>query len=299
MITRRRMLGSGALVCACHALPMELALADTRPAAEAASPLRELGYDAVKLGAGLMREQFEHQQQLFLTMDDDRLLKPFRVRAGLDAPGADMGGWYDASPDFHIDPNDWGSANWHGFIPGHSFGQYMSGLARGYAVTGDAPTLAGLRLREAGILERNLDDQVAALKAYFAVIKHAPDNRDAASAVVRLGARHGKWAEVATAMFVHLRATSRIDDDLFQQVEQIAIETGATDDMIRFLSSAIDQGGVPWPVEVNPRYSASVEVVSISAGSRCHVPTHAPATGAPAASVTRPTRSPPGNTGIT
>jgi hypothetical protein len=48
-----------------------------------------------------------------------------------------MGGWYDQSSDFHIDPNDWNSANWHGFIPGHSFGQYVSGLARGYAATGN------------------------------------------------------------------------------------------------------------------------------------------------------------------
>jgi hypothetical protein len=45
-----------------------------------------------------------------------------------------MGGWYDNSPEF--DP--YGS--FHGFIPGHSFGQYLSGLARAYAVTGAKPT---------------------------------------------------------------------------------------------------------------------------------------------------------------
>ena len=42
--------------------------------------------------------------------------------------------------DFLIDPNDWSKANWHGFIPGHSFGQYVSGLARGYASTRDTAT---------------------------------------------------------------------------------------------------------------------------------------------------------------
>jgi DUF1680 family protein len=84
--------------------------------------------------------QFEQQQRLFLGIDDDALLKPFRLRAGQEAPGMDMGGWYDQSADFHIDPNDWSAANWHGFIPGHSFGQYMSGLARGYAITGDDQT---------------------------------------------------------------------------------------------------------------------------------------------------------------
>lgn len=102
--------------------------------------LKELPYSAVQWGDGPMREQFEQQQKLFMGLDDDRLLKPFRVRAGLDAPGADMGGWYDQSSDFFIDPNDWSKANWHGFIPGHSFGQYVSGLARGYAITRDAAT---------------------------------------------------------------------------------------------------------------------------------------------------------------
>ena len=91
----------------------------------------------VQLGESLLLRQFNDQQHLYLSIDDDVLLKPFRQRAGLAAPGADMGGWYDDSRDFHIDPNDWGSANWHGFIPGHSFGQYLSGLARGYAMTQD------------------------------------------------------------------------------------------------------------------------------------------------------------------
>jgi len=59
---------------------------------------------------------------------------PFRQREGMPAPGPDMGGWYDNSDDFS--PPD----NFHAFIPGHSFGQYLSGLARAYAVTGSKPT---------------------------------------------------------------------------------------------------------------------------------------------------------------
>lgn len=136
-ISRRQLLGQGcALVCACHA---RARFAFAKEAA-AAPALKELPYSAVQLGEGPMRDQFEQQQRLFLGIDDDKLLKPFRVRAGLDAPGADMGGWYDQSSDFLIDPNDWSKANWHGFIPGHSFGQYVSGLARGYAATRDAAT---------------------------------------------------------------------------------------------------------------------------------------------------------------
>lgn len=66
-----------------------------------------------------------------LAMDEDALLRPFRLAAGLPAPGPAFGGWYDPSP--HFAP----VKDMRGFIPGHSFGQYMSSLARGYAVTGD------------------------------------------------------------------------------------------------------------------------------------------------------------------
>jgi DUF1680 family protein len=136
-ISRRQLLGQGgALVCVCRSARFAFA----QDAAAATPLLKELPYSAVQLEAGPMREQLEAQQQLFLGIDDDKLLKPFRLRAGMDAPGEDMGGWYDQSADFHVDPKDWSTANWHGFIPGHSFGQYVSGLARGYAITRDAAT---------------------------------------------------------------------------------------------------------------------------------------------------------------
>jgi len=81
-----------------------------------------------------MLEQFRHNHSLFLNLTEDRLLKPFRQIAGLPAPGEEMGGWYSPSSDF--DP----PKNMTGYIPGHSFGQYVSGLARAYAVTGDRAT---------------------------------------------------------------------------------------------------------------------------------------------------------------
>ncbi|MBP2161350.1 MULTISPECIES: beta-L-arabinofuranosidase domain-containing protein [Asticcacaulis] len=141
MTTRRSFLQYGsALLCAC-ATPVSAAARQSRfPRfkAELAPP----SYAQVALGPGRLQTQLSHQHSLFMGIDNDRLLKPFRVRAGQPAPGADMGGWYDASDDFHIDPNDWSTANWHGYIPGHSFGQYMSGLARAYAITGDAATKA-------------------------------------------------------------------------------------------------------------------------------------------------------------
>ena len=92
------------------------------------------GYSDVQLLDGPLREQFAHNHDVFLHLDEDALLKPFRQRAGMPAPGPDMGGWYDNADDFN--PPE----NFHGFVPGHSFGQYLSGLARACAVTGDRPT---------------------------------------------------------------------------------------------------------------------------------------------------------------
>jgi hypothetical protein len=138
-LTRREFFGQGgAMACAC-AIPAGIAHA----AHVVASPtLRELAHGDVRLDDSPLLHQFDQQQRLFAGLDDDALLKPFRSRAGLATPGADMGGWYDNATDFHVDPADWSKANWHGFIPGHSFGQYVSGLARGQAVRADMATRA-------------------------------------------------------------------------------------------------------------------------------------------------------------
>jgi len=97
-------------------------------------PIRTFDYSQVELLPGPMRQQFDTNHEFFLRLNEDSLLKPFRQLAGLAAPGEDMGGWYDIDPAFN------GHGSFHGFIPGHSFGQYLSGLARGYAVTGNKPT---------------------------------------------------------------------------------------------------------------------------------------------------------------
>src|SRR6516165_6900269 len=100
----------------------------------AAATLPVFGYSQVQLLDGPFRQQFDQNHQLFLHLDEDGLLKPFRQKAGLPAPGPDMGGWYSFSDEFNT------KDNFTGFIPGHSFGQYLSGLARAYAVTGSKPT---------------------------------------------------------------------------------------------------------------------------------------------------------------
>jgi uncharacterized protein len=104
------------------------------PASAITPPLSTFKYSEVQLLDGPLKEQFDHNHDLFLHLNEDALLKPFREREGMAAPGPDMGGWYDNADDFS--PPE----NFHAFVPGHSFGQYVSGLARAYAVTGHKPT---------------------------------------------------------------------------------------------------------------------------------------------------------------
>jgi len=106
--------------------------------------LAQFDYKDVQLLDGPMLEQFKHNHNLFLNLDDDKLLKPFRQLVGLPAPGEDMGGWYTPSSKF--DP----PKDMTGYIPGHSFGQYLSGLSRAYAATGDKATQAKVHRLVAG-----------------------------------------------------------------------------------------------------------------------------------------------------
>ncbi len=107
------------------------ALTDKPIVTLAPTKLFQFEYADVQLLEGPMLEQFRHNVDLFLNLPEDNLLKPFRQLAGQPAPGEDMGGWYSPSPDF--DP----PRNMTGYVPGHSFGQYLSGLARAYAATGN------------------------------------------------------------------------------------------------------------------------------------------------------------------
>ncbi|MGA7340733.1 MAG: beta-L-arabinofuranosidase domain-containing protein [Terracidiphilus sp.] len=132
--SRRTFLKTGAALAAASLAKARIASAVSSAQAAGPAPLDQFDYGDVQLMEGPMLRQFENNHVLFLAIDEDMLLKPFRLRAGMPAPGEDMGGWYDDSLDF--DPH----GDFHGFIPGHSFGQYLSGLARAYAVTGSKPT---------------------------------------------------------------------------------------------------------------------------------------------------------------
>jgi uncharacterized protein len=119
--TRRQILKTAAAAAATRALPAFAAA--TRPAFQP-TVFDEVEYSQVELAAGPMQTQFEQNHELLLDMDEDGLLRPFRVREGLPAPGEEMGGWYST----------------YGFAPADPFGQWISSLARMYAVTGDQAT---------------------------------------------------------------------------------------------------------------------------------------------------------------
>lgn len=93
-----------------------------------ANLLDVFGYGDVDLAPGRAQTQFEQTQSVLMSLNEDGLLKPWRLRAGLPAPGPEMGGWYDEVP-LQRAPS-----GGHGFAPGHSFGQWLSALSRGYAI---------------------------------------------------------------------------------------------------------------------------------------------------------------------
>ncbi len=132
-MSRRRFLGTSLAAAGAAATGQRLYGAPL-PALQGSTRLEQFDYGDVRLLEGPMLEQFRANHAYYLALDEDSLLQPFRQKAGLPAPGEPMGGWYSWSKDF--DP----PKNMTGYIPGHTFGQYMSGLARAYAVTGDAAT---------------------------------------------------------------------------------------------------------------------------------------------------------------
>lgn len=117
MLSRRTFLGSAA-ACAVAA-----------PAPPERLKLREFSYPQVTLTEGPMAAMYQRTRAHFMKLDEDRLLKVYRQRVGLPAPGRDMGGWYDAT----------------GFVPGHLLGQFISGLSRMHANNRDPEAAAKVR----------------------------------------------------------------------------------------------------------------------------------------------------------
>jgi DUF1680 family protein len=133
-LSRRRFLQSATLASATGLIPgfRSSALTSGLFASDVVTsgPLGEFRYDDVTLHSVLHEQQLQQTQAVLMELSDDALLKPFRLMIGQPAPGEDLGGWYRYDPDF----------DWHtfdaGFAPSATFGQWISALARAYAITG-------------------------------------------------------------------------------------------------------------------------------------------------------------------
>jgi len=97
--------------------------------------LSEFGYGDVLISSDPHESQLMNTHAVLMELSEDSLLKPFREMSGLPAPGEDLGGWYhyDPDPDFRKGFDAVGA-------PACTFGQWVSALARIYAITVDAKT---------------------------------------------------------------------------------------------------------------------------------------------------------------
>ena len=130
--SRRRFIQSASLLAAGAASPN---LWFPRSFAEAAPiPLAEFGYGDVTLDSELHDRQLQETHDLLMGLSEDSLMKPFRQMAGQPAPGEDLGGWYRYDPNYDYHTFD------AGFAPTATFGQWVSALARMYAITGSQQT---------------------------------------------------------------------------------------------------------------------------------------------------------------
>jgi DUF1680 family protein len=127
-LSRRKFLQSASAAAAVLSLPRRSL------ASEASLPLQQFDYGDVALHSELHEKQLRENHALLMSLSDDSILKPIREMSGQPAPGEDLGGWYRFRSDLTIGPGG------DGFAPGCTFGQWVSALARSYAITGDPQT---------------------------------------------------------------------------------------------------------------------------------------------------------------
>jgi DUF1680 family protein len=128
-VTRRKFLESATLsVAGAAIIPSRVNLNLSGTATPLAAPLDEFGYDQIALVSELHEAQLQQCVSVLMGLNEDSLLKPMRQMGGQSAPGEDLGGWYNYDPNY----------DWHtfdaGFAPGATFGQWVSALARAYAI---------------------------------------------------------------------------------------------------------------------------------------------------------------------
>lgn len=127
-VSRRAFLRTASLTAAAATAP-HLGAPRLGGPADSQPPLEEFGYGDVAISSELHERQLGESQAVLMELSEDSMLKPLRAMAGQPAPGAELGGWYLYKPDF-----DYRNENWDGFAPAATFGQWVSALARGYAI---------------------------------------------------------------------------------------------------------------------------------------------------------------------
>jgi len=128
-VSRRQFLESATLAAGASLIPGSRAWALISSSALAQSnPLEEFDYGDVTLHSPLHEQQLHETHIMLMNLSEDSLLKPFRQMVGKPAPGTDLGGWYQ------YDPHNENYLFEIGFAPGCTFGQWISALARSYAI---------------------------------------------------------------------------------------------------------------------------------------------------------------------
>ncbi len=127
-LSRRRFLELGAAAAAVSGLRGP---AFGQAAPPSGRPLDEVDYADVTVHSAPHLAQVRNTQDILRGISNDSLLKPFREMAGQQAPGVELGGWYEYKPDYQYMKDD------AGFAPGSTFGQWVSAMCRHYAVTRD------------------------------------------------------------------------------------------------------------------------------------------------------------------
>jgi len=131
--SRREFLQRAALLSAGLALPGIVRSAAKDPQSGTA-PLATFGYGEVTLNSKLHQQQLDNTHAVLMGLNEDSLMKPFRAMSGIPAPGEELGGWYMYKPDYDYRKDS------AGLCPGGTFGQWVSALAREYAITSDTVT---------------------------------------------------------------------------------------------------------------------------------------------------------------
>ena len=93
--------------------------------------LEEFGYGDISLASDLHENQLQNTHSVLMNLSEDSMLKPLRAMSGLPAPGEELGGWYLYDPGYDKHKGD------TGFAPACTFGQWVSALARAYAIRPD------------------------------------------------------------------------------------------------------------------------------------------------------------------